>query len=358
MSPGFRFSAIFTALLAAPGLTACQGTSSPAAGIPISQSAASRTGAVSRSYTPPCPCLYVANNLASASLGSITIYPLSANGNYSPGSNVIAGSSTNLDHPFDVAVGRNGKIYVANPSNSSITVYAADSSGNATPLQTIIGSSTGLNGTSGIAVSDNGDIYATNGLYGGTASVTVFSPTANGNATPIRTIAGSNTGLVAPLGIAVSYNKIFVGNRSSIYYTIPGSVTVYPVKANGNVTPVQAIGGPNTGIGDEALYVAWYGRKIYVTSALYQIGIFPDSANGNVAPTKSISGGATLLNNPQGVAIAAQGKIFVTNVSGGYAVTSYKKFGQLAVGNNNIPPLTDITGSNTGLDEPYGLAVH
>src|ERR1700690_934377 len=53
-------------------------------------------------------------------------------------------------------------------------------------------------------------IYVTQG-----GSVLVFDITANGDAAPVRTIAGANTGLGLPIGIAVDHrNNIFVADRT------------------------------------------------------------------------------------------------------------------------------------------------
>jgi len=54
----------------------------------------------------------------------------------------IAGVNTGL-FPTGIALDGAGNIYVAN--QGSITVYAAGASGNATPIATIAGVNTGLN---------------------------------------------------------------------------------------------------------------------------------------------------------------------------------------------------------------------
>ena len=49
--------------------------------------------------------------------GIIDIFPVAANGNFSPGANTIGGSNTGLLYPRDIAVGSSGEIYVANSNN-------------------------------------------------------------------------------------------------------------------------------------------------------------------------------------------------------------------------------------------------
>jgi len=68
-------------------------------------------------------------------------------------------------------------------------------SGNATPTATIAGGNTGLDNPFGIALDGAGNIYAAN-LPGN--SITVYAAGASGNATPTATISGNNTGLNRP----------------------------------------------------------------------------------------------------------------------------------------------------------------
>lgn len=305
-------------------------------------------------YHPRCPCIYVANMFGGAGSGIVTIYPTNANGNYSPGKDVIAGLSTLLKNPGGITVDSSGKIYVANlGGTASVTTYAPKSSGDVPPLQVIQGSSTGLSAPSGIAVASNGDIYVANGVSTPVGSVTVFDPSANGNAAPVRTISGSLTGLSGPCGIALDgAGKLYVANSYG------DSITVYNANANGNVVPIQTISGSNTGLIYGAFGLAWRSRHIYVTVGNYQVSIFADGANGNVAPKKSISGPATELNVPMGIGLGPKGDIFVGNTGGSYSVTSFEKFSSLARGNNDIAPATVITGTNTLLDLPWGVAIH
>jgi sugar lactone lactonase YvrE len=148
-----------------------------------------------------------------------------------------------LRHPSDIwgrANSTAGNIYVSNFNANSITVYVAGASGNATPRATIAGSNTGLDSPTGIAVEGAGNIYVANG--GNSNSITVYAAGASGNATPTATIAGVNTGLNTPSGIALdAAGNIYVANQR-------GSITVYAAGASGNATPMAAITGPNTGL--------------------------------------------------------------------------------------------------------------
>ena len=108
-------------------------------------------------------------------------------------------------------------LYVTNTyPNNSVTVYASGATGNALPIRTIIGSNTGLNNPVDIAVGDGGKIYVANYGNGSSeiGSVTVYAAGATGNVAPIQTISGPNARVQGPDGIALDpVNKhIYVSN--------------------------------------------------------------------------------------------------------------------------------------------------
>ncbi len=116
---------------------------------------------------------------------------------------VISGANTGLSGPLGIAIDANDNIYVANLLGGTVTVYAANSNGNATPISTI--SSPTLQAPEGVALDSQGKIYVTNNPQLGPyrPSVVVFAPGSNGNVTPIETISGNATGLNNPLGIVI-----------------------------------------------------------------------------------------------------------------------------------------------------------
>src|SRR5207249_8412524 len=102
----------------------------------------------------------------------------------------------------------------------------------------IAGGNTGLNGPFGIALDGAGNIYVSNGGN----SITVYAAGASGDATPTATIAGGNTGLNFPFGIALDgAGNIYVTNLNA------NSITVYAAGASGNGTSAAAIAGRKAG---------------------------------------------------------------------------------------------------------------
>ena len=213
---------------------------------------------------------YVANGTGGVQLrGDISIVPPSLEGKAKVRmiSGTAANDVTRLDDPSGLAVDHDGNLYVVNSGSQSIAVYGPHADGNVPPIRTISGEKTKLDSPQGIALNAAGKIYVTNdgGIGPGAAdSINVYAPNTNGNVAPIATIAGPNTQLKLPQGIAVdSDGKIYVANDGNLedpaedasrYDDRPradpaNSITVYPPGSHGNVAPIARINGPLTGLG-------------------------------------------------------------------------------------------------------------
>ena len=119
------------------------------------------------------------------------------------------------------------EIFVANCKNS-IMAYAPGRNGNAAP-DWVMGFQLS---PYGIARDPAGRIYVTNYWIN---SISVFAPDAKGAATPVAIIRGSKTGLDWPNGIAVdSKDKIYVVNEGHDLDR-PSHIDVYAAGSNGNV---------------------------------------------------------------------------------------------------------------------------
>ncbi|HEY6159083.1 MAG TPA: hypothetical protein VIV88_16670 [Gemmatimonadales bacterium] len=335
--------------------------------------------------------LYVTNApLDPRSGGSITVYAPSASGDAGP-TRTIAGDSTGLDHPGGIALDTAGNVYVSNTytvtvyaagasgnvtptrtiqsswevggvaldpagnlyvsSRSGITVYAA-AGGNATPIRTIAGSNTGLDCPAGMGLDGAGELYVANPCGG---SIVVFAAGADGNAIPTRTIAGSNTGLDGPSGIALDgARNVYVTNAG--YAANVGSVTVYAAGASGNTTPTRTIVGCHTGIGypwGPLGVVLDAAGNLYVAAHIpaFGIAVYAAPASGSATLSRTITGCNTGLNGPDGIARDAAGNLYVANHLSS-TLTVYA-----AAASGNATPIRTIAGSNTGLGAPNGVAV-
>ncbi len=248
--------------------------------------------------------LYVCNFASGPfATGSITVYPPAGAGNAAP-SFTIAGVGTQLAGPEGIALDSHGNIYVASLGNI-VTEYTAGSSGNASPAAAITGSATMLAAPAGIALDSNGKIYVTNLIGGASAagSITVYAPGSTGNAAPTLTIAGPDTGLAGPDGIALdAAGNIYVTNLTG-GSSGAGSITMYAAGSNGDASPSLTIAGPNTALlGPQGIAVD-SGRNIFVANSGDTITEFTPASSGDAAPGIVIKGENTGLDFPRGIAL-------------------------------------------------------
>jgi acylphosphatase len=235
---------------------------------------------------------------------SIEVYAAGATGNVAPIRSIIGPP---YHYPKGIAIDpSNGDIYVAKASNNSIVIYAPNASGKASPIGSIGGSQTGLNDPVGVAFDASANIYVTNKALGiqGNESVTVYAAGSTGNVAPTQTIAGTSTGLDNPVQLALDSSlNIYVANQ-----TFPnsgnGSLTVYAAGANGNVAPTETIEGASTELDLPAGIALDSSDHIYAANpADSSITVYAAGSNGNVAPINTISGSKTGLNGPRTIVI-------------------------------------------------------
>lgn len=91
---------------------------------------------------------------------------------------------------------------------------------------------------------------------------------------------------------------------------------------------------------------------IYVANTFSDaVTIYPTSANGNFAPYVTISGSNTGLAGPDGIALDAAGNIYVANQDTD-SVTMYS-----AGSGGNVPPKATLVGAPDKIFEPAGVAI-
>ena len=286
--------------------------------------------------------LYVANPpLNPVGGGSITVYAPEASGNAAP-VRTITGDSTGLYNPVGIVLDRAGNVYVTN--TYTVTVFAPGASGNAVPIRTIESYYT----IGGIALDSAGNVYVSSG-----GGIAVYAA-ANENATPIRTIAGSNTGLSCPAGIGLdAAGELYVANPCG------ASVTVYAAGASGDASPARTITGSNTGLNGPSDIAVDAARNVYVTNTggyvanAGSVTVYAAGASGNVIPIRTIAGCNTSIGypwGPRGVELDAAGNVYVAAHIPAFGITVYGTEG------GNLTPTHTIRGCNTGLNGPSGIA--
>ena len=271
-------------------------------------------GCGSNSTTPapgPTFTLYVVQNGSAALTNSVLQFPANGTGSIAPSNTVTVPSQTTYDA---LAVDTAGNLYVsasvvtAPPMLNEILIYGSGATGGATPSRTITSSSFSSVITS-IAVDSTGEVYALSGN-----SISVFAANAAGNATPVRQIAGALTQINAASAIAVdAAQNIYVANTQG------NDILVFSSTESGNVAPAGILGGTSSAIGAPAgvaidssgdIYVASFNQPSNSSAVLE----FAPGATGNATPTRTLT--AVASDTLAGLAVDALDNLYVYTATG------------------------------------------
>ncbi|MGO9697393.1 MAG: NHL repeat-containing protein [Mycobacterium sp.] len=279
---------------------------------------------------------------------------------------VIAGGNTGLSSPTGITLDSSHKIYVDDDGSVSVFVYPAlgSSTGvlNEFPTAAINGSSTDLLDPLGIALDSSSKVYVAD-YFADSLFVypAIGSSTGTLNEAPSAAISTTiTTGLGYPQGIALdSSGKIYVAD-DGFQASDPGSVFVYPAGSNANAAPIATISGPDTGLSYPFGIALDSNRNIYVadvgaTSVFVYPALGSSSGTLDETPTATIAGPDTLLESPFGVALDSSGKIYVADTYA-QSVFVYPALGS-STGTLNELPIAAITGPDTLLETPFGIAL-
>ena len=229
----------------------------------------------------------------------INVFPLSAHGNATP-TRSISGAMTTLTSAKGIALDLvNDEIIVQD--NGKVLVFSRTASGNVAPLRTITNA-----GQQGVSVDPvNNELAVT---HAGAMEVDVFARTASGMAMPLRAISGAMTNLDGPSHaiLDAAHDELPVSNTGAP--TGPFRVTVFSRTAAGNVSPLRTIEGASTQLASPfGMFLDPVNDELVVVNAGGAAGpsvsFFPRTASGNVAPSRRIAGAATQLSAPRYVGI-------------------------------------------------------
>jgi DNA-binding beta-propeller fold protein YncE len=274
---------------------------------------------------------------------SATVYKRSASGDAAP-IRVIRSAPANapatlISNPYMIAYDTTrDQILVPNcVGHPRIGIFDRLADKNATPVRTIEGTNTLLNRTvHGVAYDELHDEIVVNQYI--TQAVMTFRGAAKGEEAPIRTIMGPRTQLLDPISVAVDpvNDEIFVFN-----ITTSDRVLVFDRKAQGDVAPKRVLMQPAGSGGVDPIHnvLALIGRD--------GIKIFDRLAQGNDKPLRVINGPHTGLRGLSRITMYPPGGKIVVNVTGltnedaaGNGVLGDKAFAAVWSVNDNgdVPP--------------------
>lgn len=258
--------------------------------------------------------IYVANEAND----SVTVYAAGSTGNAPPIQTII-GSYTGLSQPFGIAIDPvNGDIYVANRDGGpgqigSITIYPSSANGDWAPSGTITGEYSQLKNPLSVALDSQGNIYSTGSktYAGGGSAILEYSAGSTGEAVPIRVIynhgKGKQKAIDFPWGLTLDrVRDIYLANY--VGYPHKSTVSVYGPNAKGGVHPNRRIAGTKTELNYSTGIAVDGSGKFYVANAggpsyMGEILIFEPGKKKDVKPTYTITGPYTGLSEPIGIAI-------------------------------------------------------
>jgi len=302
---------------------------------------------------------------------SVTVYAAGASG-YPQPLHAISGGNTLLSQPTGITIDPNGTIYVLNQafvscgpscllSEPQVLAFSTGADGNATPAREFRDKASGdLYGAFGMVIGTDsaGEVFV-----GGGAHILVFGSTANGDTvTPLRDISGSNTGIggngvgaiaVDPAGTVYETNYIADVTTTTINVFSPG--------ANGNATPSRTLTVTPSSLGLSAgqilaLTVDGTGHLyVFMTDDTFPftgvVAVYPPLASGTTAPT-SVMTTATAVeeNGPEGFALDATGAVSLASEGYPFSIDVYAS----AV-NGGATPARTIRGGGIGPFVPAAL---
>jgi 6-phosphogluconolactonase (cycloisomerase 2 family) len=264
---------------------------------------------------------------------------------------IIGGPLTKLEFNCALYVDpKNGDVYsVNNDTLDTMTVFPRDAKGNVKAMRSLHTPHRAY----GIAIDEQAqELFLT---IEHPPQIVVYRKSADGDEKPIRSLQGEHTRLADPHGIAVDTKNgwMFVSNHGASSgqwkqggWFDPPSITIYPVKANGNTAPLRTISGPKTRLNWPAhvFLDSEHGELFVANDVDDSILVFHTTDNGDVAPTRVLKGARTGLKNPTSLFVDTKNnELFVSNM-GNHTATVYPR-----AASGDTAPLRTIRSAPLGM---------
>jgi hypothetical protein len=305
-------------------------------------------GGLPMALDPPTPYAQPVNiYTANTGTSTLTYYRLHFAGDVAPRNVIGSGETTGVFGPTFLFLDMAGNLWCSNAQagNVNVSSYDPNAMPSTPPLIRIAGQKTKLSQPEGLAVDSNGALHVADGIGN---DILTFAPGAIGNAKPASFIKGTMTFLNSPNGLALDpAGDVYVANGGGPF---GGSVTEFAPGAAGNIAPLRTIQGLDTKLVNPRGIALDAQGRIYVTTSSSVLEFAADSAN-DAPPLAVISGSNTMLSQSGQLSLDGGGNIYVA--SGGK--NALLEFTAGSIG--NAAPGSIITGSATLLGAPTGLAI-
>ena len=262
---------------------------------------------------------------------------------------VIGGHNTKIEFNCGLYIDpKNGDIYaVNNDTLDTLVIFNREAKGDVPPTREL----STPHRTYGIAVDEVAEeMFLT---VQDAPQVVVYKKSASGEDRPIRVLRGNKTLLADAHGLSLDTKNgwMFVANYgnaadyteqtqrqggqvSSFGGRVPGSgrfvapsISVYPIKAEGDTAPIRVISGPKTKLDWPAhIFVDENHGDLYVANdGGHSVLVFKTTDSGDVAPYRVISGPKSNIKNPTGVHVDPKNDELVVANMGNHMATVYPR---------------------------------
>ena len=242
--------------------------------------------------------------------------------------------------------------------------FASSADGDAEPVRVIAGQATLLSRTSHYISVDpvHDEIVTTNPFA---EAILFFRGGADGEEPPIRVIQGPKTMLTGPDNVSVDpiHNELFVALRGKA-----NAILVFDREASGDVAPKRILRGPKTRMTQPQRAEPDPINNLLVVSNRAEptkgILIFNRTDSGDVAPKAIISGPKTGMNGVKRLVVYPEGKKIFALVKSAIALNPERE-GVNFIGvwnysdNGDVPPYAMLSASaTTKLETPGGIGLN
>ena len=245
-------------------------------------------------------------------------------------------------------------------SHPQIAVFARVANGNAKPVRAIAGQKSLVSrSTHGIGYDEIRDVFVVPQMYA--QALLFYKGDADGDVAPIRIIQGPHTQLQNPdhLALDAAHNEVFVPQGDKIL--------VYPSDGNGDVAPIRVLQGPDTMLTGGSIGVDPVNNLLIAVGNDRALGqghtrllIFDRTANGNVKPNGIIGGPHSELIGTQApfAEYPAREEVIIGMYGPGELGTEDSYFGVWSLRKpGDTPPLWKFGGPNGIIRQPRGVTL-
>jgi hypothetical protein len=245
-----------------------------------------------------------------------------------------------------------GKLYVMESNSNTLLRFdnALTANGNVTPAATIFGNNTTLNfpgfmtldaANDRLYIADTGDL-----------SIVIYDAisTKNGNIAPNRIITGPATNLLAPTDVALDKvrNLLYVADDLDIHVYASAST------ANSNQAPTRDL---SVNFQLSGIFIDGANDRLYVADqAGNAVAVYDHAStlNGPITANRAVQGPTnTHLSGPGEVQVDGLGRLVVSNA----LAPSITIYANAATADNDVAPVAEIKGANTGLSVPTQIFI-